>query len=79
MASNLNTNSVISFNDDIRERIQLHVQTLTIFADYAQSFDSIYQDCDEWEELIFLLYKKYFIERVKIFQLIKNGKMMLQD
>lgn len=33
----------------------------------------MYEDLDDWEELIFLMYKKYYIERLKVLNVLKSA------
>lgn len=32
----------------------------------------MYENLDDWEEMIFLVYKKYYLERIKVLDCLKN-------
>jgi hypothetical protein len=53
------------------ERIILHLETLNLIADYTKEFKKMYENVEPWEVLIFLTYKKFYIERMKVVNILK--------
>ena len=47
------------------EKVILHFETLNIIADYTKEFQKMYDNTEPWEMLIFLSYKKFYVERTK--------------
>lgn len=47
-----------------------------MIADYTHEFKKMYEHVDEWEELIFMTYKKFWVERVKVVEYMKKFKIM---
>jgi hypothetical protein len=43
------------------DKINLHLETLELIADYALEFKKMYEQIEDWEELIFLTYKKFWV------------------
>lgn len=56
------------------DKINLHLGTLDLISDYAQEFKKMYEQIEDWEELIFLAYKKFWIERTKVLEYLKKFK-----
>ena len=50
----------------IGDKINYHLDVLSILADFVESWWRANEDEDEWEELNFLIYKKFYLERVKV-------------
>lgn len=48
------------------------MEKLKVLALYSQGIVESYEELDEWEELIFLVYKKYYLERKKLFFALKT-------
>ncbi len=46
---------------DIINKVDLHLKTLEMIGDYSHEFRKMYEEVEEWEELIFLAYKKFYI------------------
>lgn len=57
-----------SFRDrrEAMEKIELHLELLNLLPAYVKEFKQIYEETECWEELIFLLYKKFSLERDKV-------------
>ena len=51
---------------EVAERAELHLELLNLLPVYVKEFKEIYEEAECWEELIFLVYKKFYIERVKV-------------
>lgn len=69
LSGSISTKSII-------EKVNLHVGTLEMIADYTHEFKKMYEHVEEWEELIFMTYKKFWVERVKVVEYMKKFKIM---
>ena len=56
----------MSYQESISYKIHLHLEILGELAQYSKELLEEYEDSAEWEELAFLVYKKYYIERLKV-------------
>lgn len=46
---------------EVLEKIELHLELLNLLPAYVKEFKEIYEESECWEELIFLVYKKFYI------------------
>ena len=53
--------SSISVQDSIPNKISLHLEILSELAEYSKELLDEYVDSCEWEEIAFLVYKKYYM------------------
>lgn len=54
------------------DKVELHLELLNILPEYVKQFKQIYEEVDCWDELLFLTYKKFHLERGKVLQAIEN-------
>lgn len=53
---------------EVVEKIELHLELLNLLPAYVKQFKQIYEEIECWDELLFLTYKKFYLERIKIHQ-----------
>jgi hypothetical protein len=57
------------------DRLNFHLDIIQTLSDFVYNSTQISTDAEEWEHLNFLVYKKYYIERVKVLQFLKKYPM----
>ena len=66
---------VNSLNLTIQEQIKEHLDIIEHIYTFLQESIQFHSDLDEWQELHFLLLKKYYIERQKVVHFLKKYPM----
>ena len=64
--------SLLDYSENTLNKITLHLEILGELAEYSKELIDIYEDISEWEELVFLVYKKYYIERLKVARALRG-------
>lgn len=49
------------------------LERINILAEYSQEIIQKYEDISDWDELVFLVYKKFYLERKKIVRSLLYG------
>ena len=61
-----------SFKVSVVDRVCLHLDILDELADYSKEMLGMYENLEDWSKLGFLVYKKYYLERKKVLNLLKS-------
>ena len=53
--------SIVDVVESALNKITLHLEILSELPQYSKELLDLYEDNSEWEELVFLVYKKYYL------------------